>query len=116
MGSFRCLYRPKQPARSSPASWPSLAAHRSIASSPNSGISLGPARVQCEVRHNTLRHIWTILGSSITCWPRRLTPDRLTIAKAEFDVMLRDGTTRRSQISWTSALHILPKKDNGWRP
>jgi hypothetical protein len=30
--------------------------------------------------------------------------------------MLRDGTARRSEISWLSALHIVPKKDNGWRP
>jgi hypothetical protein len=30
--------------------------------------------------------------------------------------MLRDGTARRSQSSWSSALHIVPKKNNGWRP
>jgi hypothetical protein len=29
--------------------------------------------------------------------------------------MLRGGTTRRSESSWSSALHIVPK-DNGWRP
>jgi hypothetical protein len=45
-----------------------------------------------------------------------LPPDRLTIAKAEFDAMLRDGTARCSESSWSSALHIVPKKDNGWRP
>jgi hypothetical protein len=44
-----------------------------------------------------------------------LAPDRLTIAKAEFDDMLRDVTARRSESSWSSALHIVPKKDNGWR-
>jgi hypothetical protein len=27
-----------------------------------------------------------------------LAPDRLTIAKAEFDAMLRDGTARRSRV------------------
>jgi hypothetical protein len=42
--------------------------------------------------------------------------DRLAIAKAEFDAMLTDGTARRSESSWSSALHIVPKKDNGWRP
>jgi cleavage and polyadenylation specificity factor subunit 1 len=30
--------------------------------------------------------------------------------------MLREGTARRSESSWSSALHIVPKKDNGWRP
>jgi hypothetical protein len=30
--------------------------------------------------------------------------------------MLRDDTSRRSESSWSSALHIDPKQDNGWRP
>jgi hypothetical protein len=30
--------------------------------------------------------------------------------------MLREGTARRSESSWSSTLHIVPKKDNGWRP
>jgi cytoskeleton-associated protein 5 len=42
--------------------------------------------------------------------------DRLAIAEAEFEAMLRDGTARRSESSWSSALHIVFKKDNGWRP
>jgi hypothetical protein len=45
----------------------------------------------------------------------RLAPGRFAIAKAEFDSMLRDDTARRSESSWFSALHIVPKKDNGWR-
>jgi cytoskeleton-associated protein 5 len=45
-----------------------------------------------------------------------LAPDRLIIATAEFDTMLRDGSARHSESSWSSALHIFPKKDNGWRP
>jgi hypothetical protein len=28
--------------------------------------------------------------------------------------MVRDGTARPSESSWSSALHIVPKKDNGW--
>jgi hypothetical protein len=39
---------------------------------------------------------------------------RLAIAKAEVKAMLRDGTARRSESSWSSALHIVPN-DNGWR-
>jgi hypothetical protein len=72
--------------------------------------------VQREVRHNIVHHIRTTPGPSVTCRPRRLAPDRLAIAKAEFDAMLRDTTDRRSESSWSSALHIVPKKDNGWRP
>jgi cytoskeleton-associated protein 5 len=30
--------------------------------------------------------------------------------------MLQDGTARRSERSWSSALHIVPKKVNGWGP
>jgi hypothetical protein len=30
--------------------------------------------------------------------------------------MLTDGTARRFESSWSWALHIVPKKDNGWRP
>jgi hypothetical protein len=67
-----------------------------------------------EVRHNTIHR--TTPGPSVTCRPRRLSPDRLAIAKAQFDAMLRDGTARRSESSWSSALHIVPKKDKGWRP
>jgi cleavage and polyadenylation specificity factor subunit 1 len=65
-----------------------------------------PARVQREIRHNTIHHIRTIPGPPVTCRPRRLTPDRLAIAKAEFDAMLLHGIARRSESSWSSALHI----------
>jgi len=30
--------------------------------------------------------------------------------------MLSDGTARRPDGSWSSALHLVPKKDSGWRP
>jgi hypothetical protein len=30
--------------------------------------------------------------------------------------MLRDGPAQRSEGSWSSALHLVPKKDNGWLP
>jgi hypothetical protein len=41
-----------------------------------------PAGVQREVRHSTVRHIRTTPGPPVTCRPRRLAPDRLSIAKA----------------------------------
>jgi hypothetical protein len=30
--------------------------------------------------------------------------------------MVHNGTARRSESYWSSALHLVPKKDNGWRP
>jgi hypothetical protein len=74
-----------------------------------------PSGIPREVRLNTVHHIRTTPGPPVTCRPRRLAPDRLAIAKAEFDAMLRDGTARRSESSWSSALHLVPKEDNGWR-
>jgi hypothetical protein len=75
-----------------------------------------PTGVQLEVRHNTVHQIRTAPGPPVTCRPPRLAPDRLAVAKAEFEAMVRDGTARRSESSWSSALHLVPKKDNGWRP
>jgi cleavage and polyadenylation specificity factor subunit 1 len=75
-----------------------------------------PAGVQRVIKHTTVHHIRTTPGPPVTCRPRRLAPDKLKIAKAEFDVMIQEGTARPSASSWSSALHIVPKKDNGWRP
>ena len=52
----------------------------------------------------------------MTSCPRRLAPDRLRIAKSEFEEMLRNGTARRSDSSWASSLHLVPNKEDGWRP
>jgi cleavage and polyadenylation specificity factor subunit 1 len=75
-----------------------------------------PTGIQRDVRHNTVHHIRTTPGPPVACRPRRLAPDRLAVAKAEFDAMLRDGTARRAEGPWSSALHLVPKKDGGWRP
>jgi hypothetical protein len=75
-----------------------------------------PSGVQRAVQHSTVHHNQATPGTPVTCRPRRLAPDRLEITKAEFDAMVRDGTARPSESSWSSALHLVPKKDNGWRP
>ena len=61
-----------------------------------------PSGVRREVRHNTVHHINTTPGPPVSCRPRCLAPDRLAIAKAEFHATLKDGTARRSDISWSS--------------
>jgi hypothetical protein len=54
-------------------------------------------------------------GPPVACRPRCLAPDSFVVARAEFDAMLRDGTAQRAEGPWSS-LHLVPKKDGGWRP
>jgi len=46
---------------------------------------------------------------------RRLEPDKLRIAKAEFAKMEAMGIIRRSSSPWSSPLHMVSKTDGGWR-
>lgn len=75
-----------------------------------------PAGTPRETRHSTQHHIKTTPGPPVTSRPRRLRPDRYRIAKSEFEAMLQEGTARRSESSWSSPLHMVPKKDDAWRP
>lgn len=70
----------------------------------------------CSVKHNVTHRIETtsppVLGRA-----RRLSPERLRIAKQEFDHMLQLGIIRPSSSSWASPLHMVPKRTPGdWRP
>eukprot|EP00794_Sanderia_malayensis_P020726 gene20726-biopygen17108 len=68
------------------------------------------------VKHNVTHHIET-KGPPVFSRPRRLAPDRLAIAKREFDHMLQLGIIRPSNSSWSSPLHMVPKPTPGdWRP
>ncbi|CAK1583786.1 unnamed protein product [Parnassius mnemosyne] len=75
-----------------------------------------PAGAHRTPKHHTVHHIRTTPGPPVSCTPRRLAPDKLKIAKLEFEAMLANGTARPSQSPWSSPLHLAPKKDNGWRP
>lgn len=75
-----------------------------------------PAGKDRVVSHNTEHHIRTTPGPPVSCTPRRLAPDKLLIAKKEFEAMIKNGTARPSESPWASPLHLTPKKDNGWRP
>lgn len=74
-----------------------------------------PSGIFRKVKHSTVHHINTTPGPPVFCRPRRLAPDRLKIAKQQFEDMVREGTARPSDSPWASALHLAPKK-NGWRP
>lgn len=75
-----------------------------------------PSGILRDIKHGTMHHIHTTPGHPTSCKPRRLAPDRLQIAKTEFDMMLKTGVARRSSSSWSAALHLVPKKENQWRP
>lgn len=66
--------------------------------------------------HKTVHFIRTTPGPPVHCTPRRLAPEKLKIAKQEFNEMIKAGTARPSESPWSSPLHLVPKKDDGWRP
>ncbi|GBL79681.1 hypothetical protein AVEN_27721-1 [Araneus ventricosus] len=61
------------------------------------------------VKHNTVHYINT-KGSPVAAKPRRLAPDRLKIAKAEFQRMIQLNHMRPSKSAYSSPLHMVPKK------
>jgi Reverse transcriptase (RNA-dependent DNA polymerase) len=74
-----------------------------------------PFTVASSPRHGVEHQVITT-GQPATAKLRRLDPARLAAAKAEFDKMLKAGVVRRSSSSWASPLHMVRKKDGGWRP
>ena len=68
------------------------------------------------VSHDVTHRI-TTTGQPVHARPRRLPPERLRIARQEFDHMRQLGIIRPSSSNWSSPLHMVPKKTAGdWRP
>jgi cleavage and polyadenylation specificity factor subunit 1 len=71
---------------------------------------------ETKLKHCVTHHIRT-QGPPIASRPRRLAPERLKIAKTEFEHMLELGIIRQSESCWSSPLHMVEKKTRGdWRP
>ncbi|XP_023314763.1 uncharacterized protein LOC111693661 [Trichogramma pretiosum] len=68
------------------------------------------------IKHDTVHHIRTSPGPSVSCRPRRLALEKFKIAKDEFDQMLQLGVCRPSESPWSSPLHLARKGANNWRP
>jgi len=66
-------------------------------------------------RHG-VEHVLQTTGPPLFARPRRLTPDRLTIARRDFDLMQKQGICHPSSCSWASPLLLVPKKDGSYRP
>ncbi|KAJ8371613.1 hypothetical protein AAFF_G00306780 [Aldrovandia affinis] len=73
-----------------------------------------PTFSSAAVKHG-VDHFIATTGPPIHARARRLDPQKLAVAKAEFDSMERLGIVRRSSSPWASPLHLVPKK-GGWRP
>ena len=67
------------------------------------------------VKHGITHKIVT-KGHPVFPRPRRLAPDKLVTAKREFDDMIKLGVIEPSDSEWSSALHMVPKKNGVWRP
>ena len=64
-----------------------------------------------------ISHCIPTSGQPVHSKARRLAPERLQIAKREFEHMLQLGIVRPSASNWASPLHMVPKKTLGdWRP
>lgn len=66
-------------------------------------------------KHNVVHYI-TTEGPPVHGHRRRLPPEKLTIARKEFQVMEEMGIIRRSSSQWASPLHMVPKQGGKWRP
>ena len=68
------------------------------------------------LKHDVVHYIDT-RGPPASAKPRRLAPDKLKIARDEFQHMLDLEIIRPSSSQWSSPLHMVPKKTEGdWRP
>ena len=74
-----------------------------------------PTFSNSSVAHGIEHHIQT-QGPPIHSKARRLSPDKLEVARKEFTSMEQMGIIRKSCSPWSSPLHVVPKANGGWRP
>ena len=67
------------------------------------------------LKHGITHHIVTE-GPPVHAKARRLHPEKLLIAKEQFQTMVDLGIARRSKSPYSSPLHVAPKPGGGWRP
>ena len=63
-----------------------------------------------------VEHVIETSGQPVFAKARRLDPDKLRAAKAEFIKLEKAGIIRRSDSQWASPLHMVRKSDGSWRP
>ena len=68
------------------------------------------------IRHKVVHKIDTGDSRPIAQQYRRLPPDKLAAAKAEFEAMEKEGIIQRSDSPWALPLHMVQKAAGTWRP
>ena len=76
---------------------------------------LQPTFSSSKVSHGVVHYIPT-KGHPVHSRVRRLPPDKLEIARREFEEMEAMGIIRKSSSPWASPLHMVPKPNGSWRP
>ncbi|GFV80885.1 retrovirus-related Pol polyprotein from transposon opus [Trichonephila clavipes] len=74
-----------------------------------------PNLVNRVVKHEVKHHVLTT-GQPVYSKARQLAPDKLKLAKQEFQFMLDNDIIRPSKSQWASPLHLVNKKDGTLRP
>jgi transposase InsO family protein len=74
-----------------------------------------PTYSTTHAKHGVQHHIET-KGPPVKARARRLPPDKLAIAKAEFTYLAEMGIIRRSSSQYSSPLHLADKPDGSKRP
>ena len=72
----------------------------------------GDADFNTPCTHNTTHRI-AVSSQPNICTPRKLCPEKLSIAESSFDEMQRLGINRPPKSPYASPLHMVPKKDPG---
>ena len=75
-----------------------------------------PTMFNANTAKHDVQHFIETTGPPTHAKARRLAPDKLKTAKAEFEFMLEQGICRPSKSSWASPLHLVEKKSGDWRP
>lgn len=74
------------------------------------GISQSDKIAPCNIQH----HILTT-GPPIAERARRLSSEKLSVAKTYFQKLQKENKCRRSSASWAAPLHLAPNRKGGWR-
>lgn len=74
-----------------------------------------PCKTERPVKHD-VQHFITTTGRPVHVHASHLAPEKLQVARQEFQHMMDLGLIRPSSSNWASPLHLVPKKSGDWRP